>query len=151
MGQRLDIVPMTLAEANAFVAQYHRHHQPVIGAKFCVGAAATDRLCGVAIVGRPVARHLDDGWTLEVTRVATDGTENACSALYGAARRAAWALGYRKLITYTLVPEAGASLRAAGWRVMGEVKGRSWSCASRPRVDKHPTTDKLRWEAPEGR
>lgn len=150
----LDIVPMTLAEANDFVAEHHRHHRPVVGAKFSVGVVReSDPPCGgvlsgVAIVGRPVARHLDDGWTLEVTRVATDGTPNACSALYGAARRAAFALGYRKLITYTLASEGGSSLRASGWRVVGEVKGRSWSRANRPRVDKHPTVDKLRWEAP---
>jgi len=79
--------------------------------------------------------------------VATDGTRNACSMLYGAAWRAAKALGYRKLITYTLASEPGTSLRAAGWSVVGEVRGRSWSCASRPRVDKHPLQDKLRWEA----
>jgi hypothetical protein len=138
---------MPLDEANAYVARHHRHHPPVVGAKFCIGVAEGERVCGVAIVGRPVARHLDDGWTLEVTRVATDGTKNAASALYGGARRAAFALGYRRLITYTLASELGTSLRAAGWRVVGEVKGRSWSCVSRPRVDKHPLQDKLRWEA----
>lgn len=151
--ESLEIVPMPLDEANAFVAEHHRHHLAVVGAKFCVGVAReTDPSCGglvvgVAIVGRPVARHCDDGWTLEVTRVATDGTKNAASALYGAARRVTFALGYRRLITYTLVSEPGTSLRAAGWRVVGEVRGRSWSCASRPRVDKHPLSDKLRWEA----
>lgn len=144
----LEIVPCVLAEANAFVAEHHRHHRPVVGAKFCLSVARGDDVVGVAIVGRPVARHMDDGLTLEVTRVATDGTPNACSALYGAARRATFALGYRKLITYTLASEGGASLRASGWRVVGEVKGRSWSRSSRPRVDKHPTEDKLRWEAP---
>lgn len=98
------------------------------------------------MIGRPVARHMDDGFTLEVNRVATDGCDNACSALYGAAWRAARALGYRKLITYTLASEPGSSLRGAGWTVVGEVKGRSWSCTTRPRADHHPTTDKLRWE-----
>lgn len=147
-GRTLEIVPVSLSAANAFVAQHHRHHVPVVGAKFCLGVAdASESVVGVAIVGRPVARHLDDGWTLEVTRVATDGTKNAPSALYGAARRATFALGYRKLVTYTLASEPGTSLRAAGWHVVGEVKGRSWSCVSRPRVDKHPTVDKLRWEA----
>jgi hypothetical protein len=152
---RLEIVPTTLAEANAFVEQHHRHHAPVVGAKFCLAVAADHdderQMCGglvvgVAIVGRPVSRRLDDGWTLEVTRVATDGTKNAASALYGAARRATFALGYRKLITYTLVSEPGTSLRAAGWKVLGEVRGRSWSCPSRPRIDKHPLQNKLRWE-----
>jgi hypothetical protein len=106
-----------------------------------------ERVCGVAIVGRPVARGLDDGLTLEITRVCTDGTPNAASALYGAARRATFALGYRKLVTYTLASESGISLRASGYRVVGEVQGRSWNCASRPRVDKHPLDNKLRWEA----
>lgn len=99
-------------------------------------------------MGRPVARHNDDGWTCEVTRVATDGCKNACSALYGAAWRAAKALGYRRLITYTLASEPGTSLRAAGWRVIGQVKGRSWWTPTRPRFDKHPTLDKIAWEAP---
>jgi len=144
----LEIVPMPLDQANAFVLAHHRHHQPVVGAKFCLGVAVTGgAIVGVAIVGRPVARHLDDGWTLEVTRVATTGQPNAASALYGAARRSAFALGYRKLITYTLASEPGTSLKAAGWRVNGEVRGRSWSCTSRPRVDKHPLQDKIRWEA----
>jgi hypothetical protein len=88
----------------------------------------------------------DDGWTLEVTRLCTDGTANACSFLYGAARRAAFALGYRRLGTYLLASENGASVRAAGWRMVGEVKGRSWSCPSRPREDKHPTVDKHLYE-----
>lgn len=101
----------------------------------------------MAIVGRPVARGLQDGWTAEVTRVATDGTPNAPSALYGACWRVARALGYRRLVTYTLATEPGTSLRAAGWRVVGEVRGRSWSCASRPRVDRAPAQEKLRWEA----
>jgi hypothetical protein len=89
---------------------------------------------------------MDDGFTAEVTRCCTDGTRNACSMLYRAAWRAARAMGYRKLITYTLAEEGGASLRASGWRIVGEVTGRSWSCPSRPRVDKHPTQGKLRWE-----
>jgi hypothetical protein len=101
---------------------------------------------GVAIVGRPVSRALDNGLTLEVNRVATDGCPNACSALYGASWRAAKALGYRRLVTYTLEDEGGASLRGAGWRVVAERKGGSWDCPSRPRVDKHPLQGKLRWE-----
>lgn len=102
----------------------------------------------MAVVGRPVARHNDDDWTAEVTRLAVvDGQPNACSLLYGAAWRACRALGYRRLITYTLSTEPGTSLRAAGWRVVGEVRGRSWDTPTRPRVDRHPTQDKLRWEA----
>lgn len=144
---RLVIVPCELAEANAFVERHHRHHPPVVGHKFSLAAALSDRVVGVAIVGRPVSRRLDDGMTLEVTRCATDGTKNASSMLYGACRRASFALGYRRLVTYTLATEPGTSLRAAGWKVVGAVRGRSWSCASRPRVDKTPHQNKLRWEA----
>ena len=148
---KFDIVPLPLDEANAFVVQHHRHHGRVVGHKFsiCVVTQGPDgeaQIRGVAIVSRPVARGLDDGLTLEITRVATDGAKDACSALYGACRRAAFALGYKKLVTYTLASESGSSLKASGFRIVGEVKGRSWSCASRPRVDKHPTQNKLRWE-----
>lgn len=149
----MQVIPMTLAEANAFVAQHHRHRGPVVGAKFCIAVArelepgpVVDEVVGVVIVGRPVARPLDDGWTLEVNRLCTDGTKNACSMLYAAAWRATRALGYARLVTYTLASESGASLRAAGWRVVGEVKGRSWDTPSRPRVDTSPQQDKLRWE-----
>ena len=144
----LTIIPITLDEANAFVVAKHRHHQPVPGAKFCIAVANENGdVCGVAIVGRPVSRMVDDGWTLEVNRTCTDGTKNANSALYGATRRAAFALGYRRLVTYSLPQEGGASLRAAGWKCLGEAGGKSWSRASRPRVDKHPTQRKLLWEA----
>lgn len=144
--QRLTIVPCSLKTACAYVEAQHRHHKPPIGGLFaCAVADETGEVRGVAIVGRPVARMLQDGLTAEVTRVATDGCENACSALYGAAWRAARALGYRKLITYTLASESGTSLRASGWRVVGQVTGRSWSCPSRPRVDTL-IADKIRWE-----
>lgn len=143
----LRIVPMTLKEANAFVEQHHRHHKPVPGTKFAIGVADSGGVRGVALVGRPVSRVLDDGWTLEVNRCATDGARNACSMLYGAAWRAAKAMGYQRLITYTLPEEGGASLRAAGWKLLGTAGGGSWSCASRPRVDTAPTQQKLIWEA----
>jgi hypothetical protein len=113
--KNLEIFPVTLSQANEFVAQLHRHSKPTVGHKFSVGVRADGVLCGVAIVGRPVARRLDDGVTLEVTRLCTDGTYNACSILYAAARRAAKALGYRRIYTYTLPQEGGASLRAAGF------------------------------------
>jgi hypothetical protein len=146
---KFQIVPLPLDEANAFVRQHHRHHPPVVGAKFSLGVSDSEgTIRGVAIIGRPVARRLDNGLTLEVTRLATDGAKDACSALYGAARRAAFALGYTRLVTYTLKSEQGGSLRGAGWKVTGEVSGRSWSVPSRPRVDKHPTQDKIRWDAP---
>jgi len=143
----LELVPITFSEACRFIAEHHRHHLPPVGWKYGIGAADGGRIVGVVTVGRPVARMLDDGWTLEVTRCATDGTHNACSMLYSAAWRAARALGYRRLITYTLASEPGSSLKAAGWKVVGEIKGRSWNCPSRPRVDKAPTCDKTLWEA----
>ncbi len=142
----LEIVPIDFADANAFVALHHRHHKPMPGAKFNIAVSDGEKIVGVAMVGRPVARMLNDGFTLEVNRVATDGTKNACSILYAAAWRAARAMGYKKLLTYTLAIEPGTSLHAAGWKIVGEVKGRSWSCPSRPRADKHPTQDKIRWE-----
>ncbi len=144
----LTIVPMDFAEANAFVAKHHRHHKPMPGCKFSIGVAKGGEVVGVAMVGRPVARMLDDGWTLEVNRVATDGSRNACSMLYGAAWRTAKAMGYRKLVTYILDTEPGTSLTAAGWKCIGQAGGGSWGRADRPRVDKHPTQGKIRWEAP---
>ena len=96
------LIPVSFAEANAFVALHHRHHKPVTGHKFSIGCTANGQLVGVAIVGRPVSRYLDDGQTLEVNRLCTDGTKNACSMLYAAAWRAARAMGYRKMITYIL-------------------------------------------------
>ena len=152
MAEKLVIVPTTLEEANAFVALHHRHRGPVAGAKFCIAVAAllaadVPEVVGVVIVGRPVARHLDTGYTLEVNRLCTTGLPNACSMLYAAAWRAARALGYERLITYTLATEPGTSLRAAGWRLVGAVKGRKWTTPTRPRVDTSPRQDKLRWEA----
>lgn len=109
----IELVPISLKEANAFVEQHHRHHKPVVGHKFSVAAAKDGKVVGVAIVGRPVSRHLDDGWTLEVNRLCTDGTRNACSFLYAAAWRCARNMGYKKLITYILDTETGSSLKAA--------------------------------------
>jgi hypothetical protein len=140
------IAPVSLANANAFVEAHHRHHKKVVGHKFSIGLYLGDALRGVAIVGRPVSRHRDDGFTLEVNRCCTDGIDNGCSMLYGAARRAAFAMGYRKLITYTLADESGSSLNGAGWKCLGERRGGSWSVPSRPRVDKHPTGTKTLWE-----
>lgn len=136
----LTITPITLREANAFVAEHHRHHKPVPGAKFAIAVSHNGTVHGVAIVGRPVARMSDDGWTLEVNRCCTDGTRNACSMLYGASWRVAKAMGYRKLITYTLPEEGGASLRGAGWKCIGLRGGGNWNVPSRPRID---TEEKL--------
>lgn len=145
-GERLVLSRVGLVEANEFVRLHHRHHKPVVGHKFSLGAVLAGVLVGVVIVGRPVSRMRDDGRTLEVTRLATDGTRNACSFLYGAAARAAFALGYQRIGTYILKSEDGASLRASGWRLIGERGGGSWSVPSRPRNDKHPTEPKLLFE-----
>lgn len=145
---KFSVVPLPLDEANAFIAEHHRHHPRVVGHKFSLGVSDSGgQIRGVAVVSRPVARMLDDGLTLEITRVATDGAKDACSALYGACRRAVFALGYKRLVTYTLPSEGGASLRAAGYRLIGEAGGGAWGRSGRPRVDKHPTQRKLRWEA----
>lgn len=144
----LSLVPVDYATAAAFVREHHRHNAtPPPGWKFGVGVAAGDQLVGIAMVGRPVSRHLDDGLTLEVNRCCTDGHPNANSMLYGAAWRAAKALGYRRLVTYTLASEGGASLRASGWRVLYSTPGGSWSRQSRPREDKHTLGQRLLWEA----
>ncbi len=143
----LTVQPISMAEANRYVETHHRHHRPVRGCLFCVAVNDGERVVGVAIVGRPKARMLQDGYTAEVVRVATDGTRNACSALYGAAWRAARAIGYRRLVTYTLPEEGGASLRGAGWHCVGKAGGGSWDRKARPRVDLHPTQEKIRWEA----
>jgi hypothetical protein len=144
----LDLVPCTISDALAFVRQHHRHHRPSPSGLWAVACADGDEIVGVALAGRPVARMLQDGWTAEVIRVCVlPGHRNACSMLYGACWRAARALGWRKLITYTLPEEGGTSLRAAGWKCIGEAGGGSWSRKQRPRVDKHPTQVKLKWEA----
>ncbi len=143
----LMLVPTTISDANEYVSQEHRHHKPTQGGLFAVAVARIidNQICGVAIIGRPVARMLDDGWTAEVTRTATDGTKNANSLLYGAAWRAVRALGYKKLITYTLESESGISLRASGWKCLGQCGGGSWSRENRPRIDKHPLQKKIKW------
>ena len=147
-GMSLELQPITFAEACVFIEEHHRHHGVPVGHKFSIGLNDGEKVVGVIVVGRPVARGLDDGWTAEVTRCCTDGTPNACSKLYSAAWRAARAMGYRRMVTYTMNTEGGSSLLASNWRVVAEVEGRSWSCPSRPRVDKHPLQGKLRWEVP---
>lgn len=134
----LRLVPVTRVVARGFIEMHHRHHRPPPGAVFQVGVAnEQDVLVGVAMAGRPVARVWDDGMTLEVNRTATDGTAHVNSMLYGACWRAAKALGYRRLITYTQAGESGSSLRAAGWRVIAERPARrGWDVPSRPREDR---------------
>lgn len=144
---RLTVVPTSWREAAAFVARHHRHHPPPRGCICCLAVAdEAGAVHGVAIVGRPCARRLQDGFTAEVTRCCTDSTPHVASKLYAAAWRASRALGYRRLVTYTLVTERGTSLRAAGFRELGRAGGGSWSRADRPRVDLAPTQYKIRWE-----
>jgi len=143
----LELRTIRLRDANEFVGRLHRHHKPVVGHKFSLAVYDGEKLVGVAICGRPVARKSDDGRTLEVNRLCTDGTKNACSFLYGAARRAALALGYRRILTFILDSEPGTSLKASGWQMTGTTPGKSWSVPSRPREDHHPICTKQRWEA----
>ena len=140
------VQPVSLATANTFVHVWHRHSRPVVGHRFSLGLFDADlQLRGVAIVGRPVARGADDGATVEITRLATDGTRNACSALYGAACREARSRGFRRVITYTLASETGASLKAAGFTMTGRVRGKQWDTPRRPRKLRD-TPDRNRWE-----
>jgi len=149
----VNVVPLDLDEANEVIRKWHRHHKPVVGAKFAVGVKDGERICGAAIVSRPVARLIDRHAIVEITRVCTDGTRNACSMLYGACRRAALAMGYKHVITYTLPEEGGASLRAAGLRFDGEAGNTHRAWHNRPERSAAPVGNDLvggkwRWIAP---
>ena len=149
----MELQPLTIKAARRYVAEHHRHNLAPVGALFALAAEKDGKQVGVVIVGRPIARHMDDGTTAEVVRLTTTGTPNACSFLYGAAWRAARALGYRRLLTYTLASEPGTSLRAAGWTRDADVDAAStWSRASRPRAqvdlfgnERRPPEAKVRW------
>ncbi len=142
----MDIAPISLGAANQFVAIWHRHARPVVGHLWSLGLwADLMELQGVAIIGRPLARALDDGETVEITRLATDGTRNACSRLYGAACREARRRGYQRVITYTLATEPGSSLRAANFRAVATVRGRQWDTPTRPRAHRD-VQDRVRWQ-----
>src|SRR3972149_7771995 len=130
---KLTLYPVTLKQANLFVNQHHSHHIQVTGWKFGVGIMKDGILVGVGIAGRPVARMLDDGATLEITRCCTIGEKNTASMIYGALVRAAFALGYKRVITYTLADELGTSLLASNWSRVGEAGGGSWNRESRAR------------------
>ena len=134
----LRLRPISLRDANEYVRKHHRHHKPVAGHKFSIGCEADGELVGVIIAGRPVSRYLDDGFTLEVTSLCTNGAKNACSFLYGAAARAAAAMGYKRIITYTLESENGASLRASGWICQGKAGGLRWTGKRQPKEDHYP-------------
>lgn len=154
----ISVVPLTLAEARRFVAEHHRHNEPPIGHRFSIGLKRGDKLVGVVVAGHPVARNADDGQTIELLRVTTDGSRNARSRLYGAACRAAAAMGYRRAITYTLESEPGSSLRASGFTAIGTTVGDEWMRPNQPRRArsgtllslwgdrKMPTGPKVRWE-----
>ena len=135
----LKLCPISFRDANAFVAGYHRHHKPVVGHKFSIACMDESGIIrGVVIVGRPVSRYLDDGRTLEVNRLCTDGAKNACSMLYSAAWRAAKAMGYRRIVTYILDTEGGASLRAAGWHCDGLAGGPNWTGERERQIELFP-------------
>lgn len=143
----MEAVPLHLRQANEFVTQYHRHNNPTVGGKFALGAALDGKVVGVAIAGRPVCRRLDDGKTLEVLRVATDGTSNACSFLYSRCARVARLMGYSKIITYTLTSEGGASLRTVGAKPTGSLESHEWGNPNRPRRSQDVYHEpKYRWE-----
>lgn len=142
------VVPLTLKQANDLVSRLHRHHKPAQGHRFSLGVAHNGMLIGAAIVGRPVARGCDPYAVAEVTRLVTDGTPNACSMLYGAAARAAQAMGFDRIQTYVLDTEPATSLRASGWRLDGMTAGGDWNhsaqYAGKRRTDQ-PQTPKQRW------
>lgn len=144
----LTLVPLTRRQAGDYIRDVHRHHGPPQGFKFAIGCRNGEQLVGVATAGRPVARNLDDGHTIEVTRVATDGTPHVCSMLYGACWRAAKAMGYRRAITYTRADEPGTSLRAAGWLRTAELDARpGWNTPARRRAPNGSDgVARVRWE-----
>lgn len=146
---QLEFLPCELREAKEYISLHHRHHKPPQGHRFSLKAVSGGRVVGVAVIGRPVARYQDDGQTLEITRLCTDGTPNAVSFLVGAVKRAGRALGYKRLISYTLEEENGASWRASGMTETGKTAGGAWSGTygdGKKRSNVHPLTPKRRWE-----
>lgn len=145
--QGLEIVPINLKTANEFVTAFHRHHKATVGHKFSIGLQnSLGELVGVCICGRPVSRYLDDGKTLEINRLCTKGTKNACSKLYSAACKAAFAMGYETVVTYTLESELGASLKASGFSFDGIAGGKEWRGERKPKDEnQYPHEMKKRW------
>ena len=142
----MNAIPLSLAEANAFVEHNHRHHKLVHRDKFRIGAVSEGHLIGVVQVARPVSRMLDDGETVEVVRLCTDGTKNACSFLYARAAKVAALMGFKRIVTYILETESGCSLAASGWHCDKEqAGGGSWSRPSRPRESTAPLCAKRRY------
>lgn len=141
----MQAIPIELRDANKFVDELHRHHDPVHRDKFRVACEHGGKIVGVVQMARPVSRMLDDGKTIEVVRLCTDGTPHVCSFLYGKAARIAKEMGYKKIITYILETESGTSLKAAGWVHEADTQGGEWSRKSRPRNTTAPTCKKQRW------
>lgn len=135
-----------LKTANEFVSKYHRHHKPVLGHRYSIGCYENDDLVGVAIIGRPVARNIDQIMTVEILRLCTNGSRNACSKLYSACRKSAKALGYERIITYILETENGSSLLASGYSYVYTTKGGSWDRSARRRKDEAPIIPKKLFE-----
>jgi hypothetical protein len=123
----LKVIPLTLKQANELVASLHRHHKPAQGHRFSIGCEDETGVHGAAICGRPVARGCDPYKTLEVVRLVTDGTFNACSILYGAAARAAKAMGFERIQTYLLEEESATSVKASGWQFETWTAGGDWN------------------------
>ncbi len=157
MARKMYIKPCTITDAKAFIATHHRHNAPPMTGLFATSVVDhRNAVVGVGVCSRPVARALNDGWTCEISRVCTDGTPMACSMIYGSLCRAAKALGYRKVVTYTLKREPGTSLKASNFKQAGETKGRTWDTPTRRRnlkvmdlfgtVKKYQPEDKYRWE-----
>lgn len=143
---KMKIRPITFKAACDFVTKYHRHHKRPVGHKFSISVVKNNEIIGVAIVGRPIARRLDNNLTAEITRLCIiEENKNAASFLLGAARKCAFAMGYEKIITYTMPQEGGASLRGAGFIQDGITPGKTWSVKTRKRTDKHPLGEKIRW------
>lgn len=140
----MEIRPITFREASDFINRNHRHHKATVGCKFCIGLYNGEKLIGCAVCGRPVSRYLDNGLTCEINRVCTDGTKNACSMLYGACCRVGKAMGYKKIITYTLESEPGTSLKASNFKNDGVAGGEIWT-GSRKRDNGVPKERKIRW------
>lgn len=142
----LKIKPINLSDAKEFVKTNHRHNIPPTGCKFAISCFENERMCGVAICGRPVSRYLDNGETLEIYRNCTDGTKNACSKLYGACVRIAKNMGYRKVITYTLESESGTSLKASNFKLVGKAGGKQWTGSRKREYYISPKEFKNKWE-----
>lgn len=141
----MKIIPITLKVANEFVLRYHRHNKSVVGSRFAIGLTRDCELVGVAICDRPISRHLDNGLTLEVYRVCTDGTKNATSMLYSRCKRIGQLMGYEKIITYTLQSESGSSLKAIGAQIEKNIEGRQWNDSEKVKRTKQAVSEEMKY------